>query len=124
METKETILSNMAHATGTESYHRFSILFPKLVMTDGVYQLCNDAQCFWLMDVIGSYQHKLLPKEDFQVWRLTVKDRSGVVVATDGNAKELARQEIEYTDFPLDEIKFFVQYNGELQFPSKESPRL
>ena len=117
MKSKEEILSNMAQATGTEGYHRFSILFRKTVLTDGVMQLCKDAECFWLMDIIGSYQHKLLPKEDFQVWTHTVNSGaiSGVVVATDGNDKELVRQELEYTSFPLDEIKLFVQYNGELQ---------
>lgn len=115
MKSKEEILSNMAQASGTEGYHRFSILFPKTVLTDGVLQLCKDAECFWLMDIIGSYQHKLLPKEDFQVWTLTVKDKEGVVVATDGNDNELVRQELEYTSFPLDNLKLFVHYNGELQ---------
>lgn len=115
MKDKSEILANMAQATGTQSYHRFSILFKKIVLTDGVSQLCQDAECFWLMDIIGSYQYKLLPKEDFQVWTLTVKDNEGIVIATDGNDKQLAKQVIEYTSFPLDSVKFFVQYDGELQ---------
>ena len=109
MKTKEEIQANMAQATGTQQYHKFSILFPRLVLTDGVQQLCEDAQCFWLMDIIGSHQHKPAVKnESFQVWTLTVKDRAAKVLATDGNDKVIAKQNVPYTDFPLDEVKLFV----------------
>ena len=111
MKTKEEIQANLAQATGTQQYHKFSILFPRLVLTDGVKQLCNDAQCFWLMDIIGSYQHKL--NEPFQVWTLTVKDRAAKVSATDGNDKVLAKQKIPFTDFPLDSIQLYVEEGGE-----------
>ena len=111
MKTKEEIQANMAQATGTEQYHKFNILFPTIVITDGVRQLCMDAECFWLMDIIGSHQPKIRD-ESFQVWTLTVKDRVGKVTATDGNDKVIVRQNIPYTDFPLGEVKLYVEDSG------------
>jgi len=113
METKETILTNLAHCTGTETYHRFSILFKNLFLTDGAKYLADAAQCYWLMDIIGSYQ-RTLKTNPFQTW--TFDKASGLVKATNGNSGPeniLATQFIKYTDFPLDEIKLFIVDNGD-----------
>ena len=113
MKTKEEIQANMAQAqaSGTQEYHKFSILFPRILLTDGVQQLCEDAQCFWLMDIIGSHQPKI-KNQPFQVWKLAVKDRSGKVSATDGNDKVIAKQNVPYTDFPLEELTLYVADGG------------
>ena len=103
MESKETILANLARATGTEGYHRFSILFKTLLLTDGCEYLAEAAQCYWLFDIIGSVQKKLAGDE-FQAWIFDGE----VVTCTDGNEKVLYTQTIEYTDFPLDKIGIFV----------------
>jgi hypothetical protein len=40
---------------------------------------------------------------------LTVReDRKAVLRCDDGNGKKLYEKEIEYTDFPLSQIRFFV----------------
>jgi hypothetical protein len=62
-------------------------------------------------------------KEPFQVWKLaldTDKDSdSAVLIGEDGNGKEIARQEIEYTDFPLPEgVKLYLT-DGILLLPSE-----
>lgn len=113
MQDKEELLSNLAQFTGTGSYHRYSMLFRNVVLTDGVKYLAKSAECFWLMDIIASVQKKLR-NEPFQSWKVTVKDRMAVVSCTDGNDKKLYTQRVDYTDFPLDELKLFCQSDGEM----------
>lgn len=105
--------TSLAHFTGTDSYTRWSMLYPKFLLTDGALYLARNAEAFWLMDVIGSYQRKLLRTgETFQVWTLTVKNDEGVVICDDGNGKVLVRQRIPYTDFPLASIKLYASWDG------------
>jgi len=109
MKTVEEITTNMAHAIGTEQYHA-SGLWKYLVLTDGVDQLRQDADAFWLIDAVSSYRIR----NEFQAWTLTVnlETKTGNLVCTDGNEKELARQNFDYTNFPLPEITFFVERGG------------
>ena len=117
--------------TGTEQYHRLPYPTGNLLMTDGVNYLVEEAKCFWLMDIIASYQRKL-KKEDFQTWTLThnkpaetapdmwtvgavLQSKVGQkpkaewqVTCGDGDYNLLVSQDIEYSDFPLDSIKLFA----------------
>lgn len=48
----------------------------------------------------------------FKVWKLIVKsDRSGTVARENGNGKEVYRQQLEFTDFPLPEIMVYFTDN-------------
>lgn len=103
---------------GTETYHRL-VMNKNVLATDGVAWLCENASSYWLMDVIASYQSsiqrnvKFASLNDFQAWKLVVKNNSGVVTCTDGNSeKPLIKQKIPYTDFPLDEMKIWVEPGG------------
>lgn len=97
--------------TGTENYYRHWMR--KLVYTDGLHYLEKNGAA-WLLDVIAS--HQLDPKlnkgnlKDFQLWELKVKDSKGIVTCKEDSDKPAAvTQEIEYTDFPLESIKIFVE---------------
>lgn len=59
-----------------------------------------------------------MPDKDFQFWRLAVQDNAAVVYCGDGNGEEVVMQKIEYTDFPLDEIKIWVK-GGTMFLPSE-----
>lgn len=103
--------SDLAGFTGTEAYHRLSI-FPGVVGTDGVAYLCKTAGCFWLFDIIVSYQSRCKKDpmlRDFQVWKLKAKDGKGVVTCERDKDEVAIRQAIPYTDFPLDEIMLYVE---------------
>lgn len=109
MDPKQ-LASQLAHFTGSESVARMG--FPPVLATDGVQFLCENASCYWLVDVIASHQtSRQVAAEEFQVWTLTLsKSGSGaVIVADDGNGRKIASQRIPYTDFPLPKIKLFVQ---------------
>jgi len=63
-------LTRLDGFTGTEHYYQHS---PKLVYTDGVKHLVQNADAYWLLDLIGSYQgiasHDDMLK-DLQFWTL------------------------------------------------------
>lgn len=98
----------------TEHYYRHA--FGRLLMTDGVFYMFQDGAA-WLMDVIASYQGAKLDKQTdgFQLWWLKVNaDKSAVVTCqADSNTPNLVKQIIEHTDFPMAEIKLYVEGTGD-----------
>ena len=83
-----------------------------ILYTDGAKYVADAGEAYWLLDVIVSVQTlPRMKRQEFQVWILKVKDNSGVVTAEDGNGKVIYRQELEFTDFPLPEIKFYFTYS-------------
>lgn len=82
-------------------------LFIKI--TEGIKYLAETANCYWLLDIILSYQFKQDMKDQpVQVWKLTKQQSNWLVRATDGNQNELITQVIAYSDFPLDEITIWL----------------
>jgi hypothetical protein len=103
MNTQNEILTTIAHYTGTEQYHRH---FLGLLFTDGVQQLAEMAECYWLIDVIASHQTRKLDTacDGFQLWTITtgVDAKTCVVECrTDSNEPALVRQVIGFTTFPI-----------------------
>jgi hypothetical protein len=120
--TNKQALNNLGQFTGTDQYHRHL----NLLCTDGVMFLAQNADCFWLLDAIASYQTKLTANprlRDFQLWKLIVhRDRTfnpAVLTCTDGDtADSIVTQTIEATDFPLPSIRLYVE-SGVLLLPSE-----
>lgn len=112
---KELLKKELAGFTGTEAYHRCWLGF---VFTDGVKFLAEKGRCYWLLDVIGSYQNKL-EDSTFQIWELKVDKGEGVVtMREDSNLPVRITQQIKYTDFCLDHIKLYF-IDGVLLLPSE-----
>jgi len=76
--------------------------------------------CYWLTDEVASWQLvEKVKQEEFQVFKLKVnEDRSADLIIEDGNKNQIAKQEIKYTDFPLEEITLWFE-NGVLYLPSE-----
>lgn len=111
MKSKREIEDGLAQFYGTDQYHRLSPLHGKLVCTDGVAWLAEAAGAYWLIDAIASWQPTALKDpmlREIQFWRLK-RDGAGARLAClrDSNDEAFA-QEIEFTDFPLDEIELFA----------------
>lgn len=113
----DAIAKVKAHASmGTDNYYHISELHPKRFMvTLGVKELCNAAECHWLIDAIASHQrtiwqHQKITEGHRQWWELTVyEDESArLVCLADDEETELINQEIEYTDYPLTREKIWV----------------
>ena len=121
MKTQAEILDGLKNFYGTENYYKYRLFNIEIVLTDGVKWLCENAGCYWLMDAILSYQKKCR-KDDMlkgmQFWKLTVKDKSAVLICERDKDNVAIQQKIEYTDFPLQEISIWVQ-NGVALLPSE-----
>jgi hypothetical protein len=68
--------------------------------------------------VIQPYD-KAIASEEFQVWKLKVRsDHTATLSCEDGNGHAVFTKEIEYTDFPLDEITLWF-VNNTILLPSE-----
>jgi uncharacterized protein DUF6876 len=105
---KELKEDDLGHFTGTENWYRHPLI-RSVTYTDGAQYVAEHGGAYWLLDIMATMQFdKAVRAEPFQVWKLAVKpDRSGTVTCEDGNGKEVYRQELEFTDFPLPEITFY-----------------
>lgn len=117
-----TILTHetLRQFTGTEQWFRHSLM-RNVLYTEGVQYLAEKADCYWLIDKVATLQ--LEPKikaEEFQVWKLQLKDKSpaaarkdnsAMLFCEDGNGHVIYREHITFTDFPLDEIVLWFTGN-------------
>jgi len=109
--------ADLMQFTGTDNHYK--TILPKIVYTDGVQYLAEKAGAYWLIDLVASWQlHKKVRSETFQVWTLTVTGSKAVAKADDGNGNVVAKQVIEYTDFPLAEVKLYC-VDGCIMLPSE-----
>jgi len=113
MKKATEIRNFLAQCYGSDRPYIKHGLVKRLVMTHSVGHLRELADCFWLVDAIASYQHTLTD-QTFQVWKFAcnTKLHLGTLTCEDGNGNELARQEIELTDFPLDELTLWCELGG------------
>lgn len=104
--TPTELEANLAQFTGTMQYFRIN---PQVVLTDGAKYLADNAGCYWLMDLIASYvTQRNFDGQDFVVTKMVVSEKAAVVKLDDGNGNVLATQQIEYTDFPMDQISLYA----------------
>lgn len=111
--------SELAHFYGSTELYRHG--FFKMLYTQGVQHLAERAQCYWLLDAVASWQIKpKIKREPFQIWTLTVNQKKEAILTCvrDTGAKPLASQRIEYTDFPLPEMKLYL-CDGTLMLPGE-----
>ena len=105
--TKTLTQFDLSPFTSTTQYFKHWLGFN---YTDSIQYMAEKGKAYWLLDLIGSYQvqHKHIR---FQLWELTVNTtgHSGVItMKEDSGQPELVRQEIPFTDFPLNEIKLYL----------------
>lgn len=101
-------LENLDSFYGSEQFYRHNIN-RKMLYTAGV-KYVADSGAYWLIDdiAIANMFEPMLTPEGFQVWTLTKVGNAATLSADDGNGHMLYSKPIEYTDFPLDSIKFYV----------------
>jgi hypothetical protein len=119
-KTKPLTKGDLAGFIGSETIYRHP-LFQKLY-TEGVQFVAERGGAYWLLDVIFSHQTDPKAKaEDFQVWTVKKTPAGGcTVIMTNGGTDEaIIRQDIEYTDFPLDDFQLYFEGNETLLLPSE-----
>lgn len=110
---KEQILYGLGYFTGSQVL--FKHWFGLFRYTQGVKYIADEAGAYWLIDAICSHQKRTLLNKypslkEFQIWRLQVEleKNSGLLICEEDTDQPVLSQEIPYTDFPLEEIKFFL----------------
>jgi hypothetical protein len=104
---------------GTENYYRHGLT--GILFTDGIKFLCDEAEAYWLIDVIGSHQFCGKIKDiPFQLWELELTGNGGckITMKQDSDQPNEVIQHIEYTTFPMQNIKLWLQ-NNVLYLPSE-----
>ena len=99
--------------SGSETWYRHGIN-RNVLFTDGAKYVADQAGAHWLLDEIAIIQphDKRVAAEEFQVWKLVVRsDRTAELTCEDGNGSIVFSKEIEYTDFPRDEISLWFAHN-------------
>lgn len=107
---------HFGNSNGTSQYYRHPL--SSIVYTDGVRDLAETCEAYWLIDLIVSHQAAwTLPPfggiegglHPFQVWELRqVEGFQYEAECTDGNGKHITRQRIPYTDFPYQEARIWL----------------
>ncbi len=100
----------LAHFTGTARYYRIG---RRHLLTDGTKYLAEEAECFWMMDAIASHVSEIGTQDWFVQVKVQVHDSQATMIYDDGNGNELARQEIPYTDFPMEAVSLYACWDGE-----------
>jgi hypothetical protein len=110
---------DLASFTGTERWFRHP-LNRKLLYTEGVQYVAEQAGAYWLLDEIA-LAHAYEPAvaaEEFQFWSLTVTGSTAELVCEDGNERAVFSKHIAFTDFPAPGIRFYLT-GGVLLLPSE-----
>lgn len=109
--------------TGTENYyqHDFGMKY-----TDGVKYLAEKAGAFWLIDLIASWQPKVLKEiksrgeRNFQAWILSKTEKGFRARCTNGNDVYILHQDFEFSTFPADLLPFTLwAIDGVMLLPSE-----
>ena len=110
LSTQE-LVENLSQFIGTERYYR---LLPTFVVTDGLKYLMEHANCYWLGQLYGLHLVDVdFNQNPFTVLKFVRKGEGGIVNIEDGNGVVLARQGLDYTDFPLAEYGLYACWNGD-----------
>jgi hypothetical protein len=112
--------SDLNQFTGSENWYRHS-LNRKVLFTDGAKFLADRAGAYWLLDEIALIQpfDRRVGATRFQVWKLTVRpDHKATLSCEGGNGNVVFSKEIEFTDFPLDEVILYFT-NDVIYLPSE-----
>ncbi|MFB2891977.1 DUF6876 family protein [Aerosakkonemataceae cyanobacterium BLCC-F50] len=132
MLSAKQLKSQLSHFTGTDNYYKHWLGFQ---YTDGIKFLADNAEAYWLLDAIASYQPTLRQNprlRDFQLWLLVVGNEHNFIKPNPENkavltcwedtpspgVKPAVTQQIEYTDFPLQLITLYLE-NRVLLLPSE-----
>ena len=118
MKTYKEFLEETQQFYGTTQWMRFSAL-SRLTITDGIKYTVDKYQCYWILDIIASYQSKYT-KYDLQVWEIEVDEHqcSALIVGRDGDLNEVVSQAIPFTDLELEKVVLWCQ-NGTIFLPSE-----
>jgi hypothetical protein len=105
-------LNDLNQFSGSEQFFKHGVN-RRLIYTEGVRYLAEQARCYWLIDEIACLLLPLLLKkynDTFYSIQLLANDSSAVITIDDGNGNIHINHKINWTDFPVsgEPVKFFL----------------
>ena len=119
MTEKTLTKADLQNFTGSTFVYRHP-LARKFVYTEGARYVAEHGGAYWLLDELAFNQaNPAVAAEKFQVWRLAVAaDKTATLRCGDGNDRLVFTKQLDFTDFPLDEICFYL-INDTILLPSE-----
>lgn len=105
-----TLKSDLAHFTGTENYYRS--INRAVTYTDGVKYFADKAGAHWLIDILATELVGHAKREEFLHIKMDVRNDKAEITADDGNGKVVWRRDIDWTDCPEGEWRFYMALGG------------
>lgn len=88
-------------------------LFRQCEYTEGVKAMAEQAGAYWLIDAIFSYEPRLTRSGDwFFAVRLENRGDDWLLQIGDNESPFKIQQVIEFSDFPVDSFKLFIDWDG------------
>jgi hypothetical protein len=110
--------NNLSHFYGSDQIY-YNPLFRRYKYTEGVKFISDNGAAWLITDILAFVGgNKKLSMEEFIVATLKVKDGKAILTFDDGNDNILFTHKYESTDFPLDNISFYLEWNT-LMLPSE-----
>ncbi len=119
MTTMTLSEADLRQFTGSEQWYRHGLV-PKITFTHGAKYVADAGGAYWLLDEIALAQKfdKKVAAEEFQVWTLQVTENTATLTCDDGNDNVVYSKHIQFTDFPLAQIRLYCT-NNTILLPSE-----
>ena len=99
---------------GTSQYYMHPIM-QQVLYTDGMKDMCEKLECYWILDVIASYQIKSssVSSVPYQTWRIEANNAKAIVACYDcPTGNPIVTQNIDSTTLPDGKIVCVCVYDG------------
>ena len=117
MKTRNVIIHEMAHYTGTVNYWNHQFFKVSIKLTDGANYIRKHCGAFWLFDLITQQTYHI--DKSYIIRLNNIKDYEYKFNVHDWETDEIIyQQEIPFSDFPLKQLKLYV-LNGICLLPSE-----
>jgi hypothetical protein len=117
MSETSTLQDDLRQFTGTETWYRHP--FSPMLYTDGVKYFADQAGAYWFLDIVATEVWELISEDDPYLFvTLMVRENQAVIAADDGNGNTSWSRDIEFTDCPEGDWKFYL-FDGVLLLPGE-----
>lgn len=108
---------HLRHHMGTEHYYR-ATLARNFVITEGLKEACEKAQCFWLLDILATEGIQIMKREDeylvfAELKRPDLSLSKALLVISDGNNNRYLSKVIDFTTFEYEEFLIKMAFAGD-----------
>ena len=95
---------------GTEKWFKHPLV-QRVLYTEGVQYFCEQAGAYWFLDIVATELFTFQDQEGFLSIHLIVTGSKAKITADDGNGNILWTKNIDFTDAPEGDWKFYFTGN-------------